>query len=83
LIDPLGHLMLRWPVAADPSRMKKDLDRLLRASPSDRAQTMQEGALAALAAKSFLLPRFRSSTSGLAGNRQIAQARLGNRVSDV
>jgi len=24
--------MLRWPVAADPSRMKKDMDRLLRAS---------------------------------------------------
>jgi SCO1/SenC len=32
LIDPLGHLMLRWPPAADPSRMKKDMDRLLRAS---------------------------------------------------
>ena len=32
LIDPLGHLMLRWPRGADPSRMKKDLDRLLRAS---------------------------------------------------
>jgi hypothetical protein len=32
LIDPLGHLMLRWPPSADPSRMKKDIDRLLRAS---------------------------------------------------
>jgi len=32
LIDPLGHLMLRWPRSADPSHMKKDLDRLLRAS---------------------------------------------------
>lgn len=32
LIDPLGNLMLRWPKAADPSRMKKDMDRLLRAS---------------------------------------------------
>lgn len=32
LIDPLGHLMLRWPKAADPTRMKKDLDKLLRAS---------------------------------------------------
>jgi hypothetical protein len=32
LIDPLGHLMLRWPKGADPSRMKKDVDRLLRAS---------------------------------------------------
>jgi hypothetical protein len=32
LLDPLGNLMLRWPVAADPGRMKKDMDRLLRAS---------------------------------------------------
>jgi hypothetical protein len=32
LIDPLGNLMLRWPKGADPSRMKKDMDRLLRAS---------------------------------------------------
>jgi hypothetical protein len=32
LIDPLGNLMLRWPPAADPGRMKKDIDRLLRAS---------------------------------------------------
>jgi hypothetical protein len=32
LIDPLGNLMLRWPIAANPSRMKKDVDRLLRAS---------------------------------------------------
>jgi hypothetical protein len=32
LIDPLGNLMLRWPAGADPSRMKKDVDRLLRAS---------------------------------------------------
>ncbi len=32
LIDPLGNLMLRWPREADPSRMKKDLGRVLRAS---------------------------------------------------
>jgi hypothetical protein len=32
LIDPLGHLMLRWPLDANPSRIKKDMDRLLRAS---------------------------------------------------
>lgn len=32
LIDPLGNLMLRWPKGADPSRMKKDLIRLLKAS---------------------------------------------------
>lgn len=32
LIDPLGNLMLRWPPAADPNRMKRDMERLLRAS---------------------------------------------------
>lgn len=32
LIDPLGHLMMRFPVDADPSRMKKDIARLLKAS---------------------------------------------------
>jgi len=32
LIDPLGNLMLRFPKDADPSKMRKDLVRLLRAS---------------------------------------------------
>jgi hypothetical protein len=32
VIDPLGHLMMRTPVEADPSRFKRDLERLLRAS---------------------------------------------------
>ncbi len=32
LVDPLGNLVLRYPREADPSRMKKDLDRLLRVS---------------------------------------------------
>lgn len=32
VIDPLGNLMLRWPPDADPNRMKRDLNRLLRAS---------------------------------------------------
>jgi hypothetical protein len=32
LIDPLGNLVLRYPRNADPSRIKKDLSRLLRAS---------------------------------------------------
>jgi hypothetical protein len=32
MIDPNGNLMLRWPRLADPNRMKKDIDRLLRAS---------------------------------------------------
>ena len=32
LVDPLGNLMLRWPRDADPSRMKKDLIKLLKAS---------------------------------------------------
>ena len=32
LIDPLGNLMLRFPKDADPTPMKKDLDRLLKLS---------------------------------------------------
>ena len=32
LIDPLGSLMLRYPRDPDPSRMKKDLERLLKVS---------------------------------------------------
>jgi hypothetical protein len=32
LIDPLGHLMMRFPKNPDPSRVKKDLGKLLKAS---------------------------------------------------
>lgn len=32
IIDPLGNLMMRFPGAAEPARMKKDLSKLLRAS---------------------------------------------------
>jgi hypothetical protein len=32
IVDPLGNLVLRYPVAPDPSRMKKDLLKLLKAS---------------------------------------------------
>ena len=32
MIDPLGHLMMRFPKDADPSRVKRDLSRLLMAS---------------------------------------------------
>ncbi len=32
LVDPLGNLMMRFPVNADPNRMKKDLNKLLKAS---------------------------------------------------
>jgi hypothetical protein len=32
LIDPLGNLMLRFPKDADPSRVNKDLERLLKIS---------------------------------------------------
>ena len=32
LIDPLGNLMMRFPLDPDPSRMVKDLQRLLKAS---------------------------------------------------
>ena len=32
LIDPLGNLMMRFPKDADPSRIKKDIERLLKVS---------------------------------------------------
>lgn len=32
LVDPLGHVMMRFPKDADPNRMKKDLAKLLKAS---------------------------------------------------
>jgi len=34
LVDPLGEWMMRLPVAPDPSKVKRDLERLLRASES-------------------------------------------------
>lgn len=38
LVDPMGELMLRFPVALNPQKAKGELDRLLRASSSwDRA----------------------------------------------
>lgn len=32
MIDPLGHLMMRWPPNPDPRRMIKDIKHLLKAS---------------------------------------------------
>jgi len=32
LVDPLGHVMMRFPVDAEPRRMLRDLERLLKAS---------------------------------------------------
>lgn len=32
IVDPLGNLMMRFPLKAEPARMKKDLSKLLRAS---------------------------------------------------
>lgn len=32
MIDPLGNLMMRFPKDADPSKIKKDIDKLLKAS---------------------------------------------------
>lgn len=34
LVDPLGHWMMRFPAQADPRKVKKDLERLMRASAS-------------------------------------------------
>src|SRR5690606_19655399 len=32
MIDPRSNLMMRWPKDADPSRVKRDIGKLLRAS---------------------------------------------------
>jgi hypothetical protein len=38
LIDPMGEWMMRFPIEFDPAKVKRDIDRLLRASSSwDRA----------------------------------------------
>lgn len=38
VVDPMGRWMMRFPANADPTRMRKDLEKLLRASSSwDRA----------------------------------------------
>lgn len=38
LVDPMGQWMMRFPAEAEPARVKRDLERLLRASSSwDRA----------------------------------------------
>jgi hypothetical protein len=34
LVDPMGQWMMRSPANPDPSKLKRDLDRLLRASAS-------------------------------------------------
>ena len=34
VVDPMGEWMMRMPAQADPARVKRDLDRLLRASAS-------------------------------------------------
>ena len=34
VVDPMGEWMMRVPVAPDPAKVKRDLDRLLRASAS-------------------------------------------------
>lgn len=34
LIDPMGRWMLRWSAEPDPAKLKRDLERLLRASAS-------------------------------------------------
>jgi hypothetical protein len=34
LVDPMGEWMMRMPVAPEPARVKRDLERLLRASTS-------------------------------------------------
>ena len=50
IVDPLGQWMMRAPAAADPSKLKRDVDRLLRASAGwdqPGRQALIEGAPAA------------------------------------
>jgi hypothetical protein len=38
VVDPMGEWMMRMPVDADPGKVKRDLERLMRASAGwDRA----------------------------------------------
>lgn len=34
VVDPMGHYMMRFPAPSEPARIKRDLDKLLRASGS-------------------------------------------------
>ncbi len=34
LVDPMGHWMMRFPVSADPVKVRKDLERLMRGASS-------------------------------------------------
>ena len=34
LVDPMGQWMMRTPPAPDPAKLKRDVDKLLRASAS-------------------------------------------------
>jgi hypothetical protein len=34
LVDPMGEWMMRWPANPEPNRLKRDLEKLLRASSS-------------------------------------------------
>ena len=51
IVDPLGEWMMRAPADADPNKLKRDIDRLLRASASwDKAgrQALRGDATAAV-----------------------------------
>ena len=55
IVDPMGEWMMRAPADADPNKLKRDIDRLLRASASwDQAgrQALREAATAPAAAAS-------------------------------
>jgi hypothetical protein len=56
IVDPLGEWMMRAPANADPSKLKRDVDRLLRASAGwdkpGRQALINDGAVAPAAAPS-------------------------------
>lgn len=64
MVDPLGQWMMRWPAKAEPARVKRDLDRLLRASAGwDRAG--RQALLDAPAARSSAPPAGDAAAAGV------------------
>ena len=57
IVDPQGEWMMRAPADADPSKLKRDIERLLRASAGwDKAGREADSAAAAAAASAASRP---------------------------
>ena len=72
VVDPLGDWMMRAPVDADPSRLKRDIDRLLRGSASwDKPgfQALLQSEPVAATAASSTAPAPAASPAAVAASR--------------